>query len=125
MTGEVAKIPANAPVLASWKDPKIVALMALSCAIGLGLSYFGLAVQKAVSATSVMVIQNIVKVGVVMVGVTFFGDSLKSPMACAGIALSLGGSLYYSKIQIDMKNAAAKKADEGKKEGTPLKKETA
>merc|ERR1719456_295 len=33
MTGEVAKIPANAPVLASWKDPKIIALMALSCAI--------------------------------------------------------------------------------------------
>merc|ERR1719231_1189039 len=116
MTGEVAKVPANAALAASWKDPKILALMALSCAIGLGISYFGLACQKAVSATSVMVIQNIVKVGVVMVGVTFFGDSLKSPMACAGIALSLGGSLYYSKIQIDMKNAAAKKVDEGKKE---------
>merc|ERR1719440_2248436 len=115
MTGEVAKIPANAPVLASWKDPKIMALMALSCAIGLGISYFGLACQKAVSATSIMVIQNIVKVGVVMVGVVFFGDSLKSPIACAGIALSLGGSLYYSKIQIDMKQAAAEKANEGTK----------
>jgi len=125
MTGEVAKIPGNAAAVASWTDPKIIALTALSCAIGLGISYFGLACQKAVSATSVMVIQNIVKVGVVMVGVGFFGDSLKSPLAVAGISLSLGGSLYYSKIQIDMKNASAKKVDDPPKEGTPLKKETA
>merc|ERR1719262_643940 len=46
MTGEVAKIPSNPTVLASWKDPKIIALMVLSCAIGLGISYFGLACQK-------------------------------------------------------------------------------
>jgi len=113
MTGEVASIPSNTQVLASWQDPQMLALMVLSCAIGLGISYFGLACQKAVSATSVMVIQNIVKVGVVMVGVGFFGDNLTSPMAITGILLSLGGSLYYSKIQLDMKSAAVKKDGEG------------
>merc|ERR1719235_1246037 len=79
---------------AMWMEPKILALLVLSCAIGLGISYFGLAAQKAVSATSIMVIQNMVKVFVIVSGAVYFHDQLRSQMMLWGICLSLGGSLY-------------------------------
>lgn len=104
---------------ASWTDPKVMTLLMLSCAIGLGISYFGLAAQRACTATSVMVLQNCVKVGVILVGVTFFGDSISSWQAVTGICLSLGGSLWYSMIQMELKANPPKESkpltEEGKK----------
>jgi len=120
LVGEVTKSTSVA-FAANWTDPKVLVLIALSCAIGVGISYFGLATQRAVSATSVMIIQNIVKVGVIAMGAVFFGDTLTSPIAGAGIILSFAGSIQYSKIQMDLKvaeKAAAEKkplVEEGKK----------
>lgn len=103
---------------AKWTDPQIVFLLILSCAIGLGISYFGLATQRAISATSVMVLQNMQRIGVILMGVVFFGDNILSWNAMLGVVLSIGGSVWYSKQQMDLKAAEAKEskplAEEGK-----------
>jgi len=109
---------ATGPAAANWTDPKVLSLLVLSCAIGLGISYFGLATQRAISATSVMVLQNLVKVAVIMMGVTYFGDSISSWTAATGICLSLGGSMWYSKIMMDLRDVPKESkplVEEGKK----------
>merc|ERR1719378_1110208 len=83
-------------------DPKILVLLGLSGAIGLGIGYYGFACQKAISATSFLVLQNISKVAVVGMGIVFFHDPIKSPSAMAGLLLSLGGSYLYGKSQMDL-----------------------
>merc|ERR550537_693322 len=94
-----------------WTDPRVLFVMALSCGLGLGISYFGMACQKAVSATSIMVIQNVVKVGIIGIGVVFFGENIKSMLTMTGICISLAASMIYSKYQIqanDEKKGAEK-----------------
>merc|ERR1719420_1153365 len=51
--------------IAKWMDPKVLVLLVFSGAIGLGIGYYGFACQKAISATSFLVLQNISKVAVV------------------------------------------------------------
>jgi len=106
ITQETAKVSQHA---AAWTDPKVLMLMVLSGAIGVGIGYFGFAVQKIVSATSFLVLQNVSKVAVIGMGITFFHDPIKSPAAMAGLALSIGGSYLYGKCQMDMNAAAAEK----------------
>merc|ERR1719240_468402 len=110
-TGEINQAMSQANK-AMWMEPRILALLALSCGIGLGISYFGLAAQKVVSATSIMVIQNIVKIFVIISGIVYFHDPINSPVMVLGIALSLSGSLYYSKVQADINMRKTKAAKE-------------
>merc|ERR1719240_1719185 len=88
--------------LPNWTDPKVLVLLVLSGAIGLGIGYYGFACQKAISATSFLVLQNVSKVAVVGCGIFFFHDPIKSPFAMAGLLLSLGGSYLYGKSQMDL-----------------------
>jgi len=106
ITQETAKVTDHAD---AWTDPKVLVLMALSGAIGLGIGYFGFAVQKLISATSFLVLQNVSKVAVVGMGIVFFQDPIKSPYAMAGLLLSLGGSYLYGKSQMDLSAEAAEK----------------
>jgi len=106
ITQETAKVTEHA---AAWTDPKVLVLMALSGAIGLGIGYFGFAVQKLISATSFLVLQNVSKVAVVGMGIVFFQDPIKSPYAMAGLLLSLGGSYLYGKSQMDLSAEAAER----------------
>merc|ERR1719160_1917067 len=100
ITQETAKVSDHAAV---WTDPKVLVLMALSGGIGLGIGYFGFAVQRLISATSFLVLQNVSKVAVVGTGIVFFQDPIKSPPQAAGLLLSLGGSYLYGKSQMDLR----------------------
>jgi drug/metabolite transporter (DMT)-like permease len=116
ITQETTKITDHA---AAWTDPKVLVLMALSGGIGLGIGYFGFAVQRLISATSFLVLQNVSKVAVVGMGIVFFQDPIKSVPAAAGLLLSLGGSYLYGKSQMDLTAEAAERqklaATEGEK----------
>jgi len=105
-TQEISTVSEHA---AAWTDPKVLTLMVLSGAIGLGIGYFGFAVQRLISATSFLVLQNVSKVAVVGMGIVFFQDPIKSPYAMAGLLLSLGGSYLYGKSQMDLSAEAAER----------------
>lgn len=79
----------------AWTDPAAIILIALSGCMGMGIGFFGLMVQKAMTATSFQVLQNMSKICVVSVGVTVFGDRLDSTERITGMALSLIGSAWY------------------------------
>lgn len=95
--------------VANWTDPYVLVLLGLSGAIGLGINYFGNAVQRLISATSFLVLQNVSKIAVVCMGVAFFQDPIKSMSAVSGLALSLGGSYLYGKAQMNITADAEKK----------------
>lgn len=91
-----------------WIQLDVLALLFLSGLVGLGISYVGLAVQKKISATSFLVMQNISKVFVVAIGIGLFGDPIKSYFIVLGLALSLAGSFWYGKAQLANKPQSEK-----------------
>jgi len=93
---------------ASWTDPRVLTLLALSGAIGIGICYLGFECQREITATSFFVLQNFSKVVVIVCGVTFFGDPIRSPLAVAGLVLSIGGSFCYGRAQMSLQEQAAK-----------------
>jgi solute carrier family 35 protein len=72
-------------------------LLLLSGFIGTGICYFALAVQREVSATSFLVLQNVVRMAVVVVGVAVFLDPLQWPYQELGLFLSFAGAIWYGK----------------------------
>eukprot|EP00405_Crypthecodinium_cohnii_P046669 CAMPEP_0206582090 /NCGR_PEP_ID=MMETSP0325_2-20121206/34258_1 /ASSEMBLY_ACC=CAM_ASM_000347 /TAXON_ID=2866 /ORGANISM="Crypthecodinium cohnii, Strain Seligo" /LENGTH=462 /DNA_ID=CAMNT_0054088667 /DNA_START=69 /DNA_END=1453 /DNA_ORIENTATION=+ len=85
---------------ASWQDPQVWTLLILSGFIGIGICFLGFVCQRAISATSFFVLQNVSKVAVVSAGVFFFGDPIRSAAATGGLFLSLGGSFLYGGLQM-------------------------
>jgi drug/metabolite transporter (DMT)-like permease len=112
---------------ASWTDPRVLTLLVLSGAIGIGICYLGFECQRAISATSFFVLQNFSKVVVVVCGVFFFGDPISSPLAVAGLVLSIGGSFSYGKAQMTLQQEAAmqRKLSQRKLPSQPLAEKTA
>jgi len=104
---------------ASWADPRVLLLLAMSGAIGIGICYLGFECQRAITATSFFVLQNFSKVVVVVCGITFFGDPISSPLAVAGLVLSIGGSFCYGKAQMSLQEQAAKQKTLGTKGPLP------
>lgn len=96
----------------NWTDPATLLLVALSGMFGMGIGFYGLMCQKAMTATSFQVLQNMSKVCVVGVGVVVFGDNMDSPTRQAGMALSLLGSVVYGLARAS--EAAEKDAGETK-----------
>lgn len=93
----------------AWWRVDVCLFLILSGFVGIGMCYFGLAVQRSISATSFLVLNNMSKFAVVSIGVTLFGDPIKSNTTKAGLLLSLAGSCWYGWSQIRSAN----------KEGTP------
>jgi len=83
-----------------WWSPGTALLLSISGLTGLGICFFGLAVQKCISATSFLVLQNVSKFAVVLVGITLFGDAIHSQFIVVGLACSLGGSFLYGISQL-------------------------
>lgn len=106
MTQEVSNAIAPENV-GHWTDPQTLFLLALSGLVGMGMCYFGFECQREVSATSFFVMNNLAKVAVVSVGITVFGDPLSSPWSLFGLVLSLSGSFFYGKAQMDSKSVPA------------------
>jgi solute carrier family 35 protein len=76
-------------------------LLLLSGIILTGICYFAISVQREISATSFMVLQNVVRIAVVCVGVIIFSDPLGWPWQVIGCGLSFIGALWYGKAQVD------------------------
>jgi len=79
----------------NWRDPGVIVLIIMSGFMGLFIGLAGLMCQKAMTATSFQVLQNMSKVVVVGMGVTIFGDKINDPIRFFGIFLSLAGSMAY------------------------------
>jgi len=89
---EVQAIPAHQ---AAWTDPATLLLIGLSGVMGMAIGFFGLMCQKAMTATSFQVLQNLTKIIVVFVGVSVFGDNMDSRTRQGGMVLSIVGSVAY------------------------------
>ncbi|CAE8686648.1 unnamed protein product [Polarella glacialis] len=74
-------------------------VIVLSSVAGCALGYLGLKVARAVTATMVLVLQNVSKLSVVLLGILLYGDSLTF-IAAAGSLVSLGGSAWYSQLMM-------------------------
>lgn len=105
---DAARKPEN---LAHWHDLRVLMLLCLSGFVGIGICYLGFECQRAISATSFFVLQNMSKVAVVSVGIAVFADPL-STWTLAGLALSIGGSFLYGKAQMAAPEAQAKAPSE-------------
>jgi len=73
--------------------------VSLSCCCGFCLGYLGLKTQRAVTATTSLMLQNIVKVLLIFVGVMCFGDVLDMP-AMAGCSIAIVGGLWYGFLRL-------------------------
>jgi len=94
----------------NWRDPGVIALVIMSGFMGLFIGLAGLMCQKAMSATSFQVMQNMSKVVVISMGVTIFGDQIAGKVRSFGILLSLVGSMAYGYAR-SMEAAEAKKSE--------------
>lgn len=95
-----------------WLRMDTILFLILSGVLGLGICYFGLAVQRAISATSFLVLNNLSKFAVVSVGISVFGDPIKSHLVVAGLMFSLLGSVWYGISQIKSQAAPPLTQDE-------------
>merc|ERR1719284_821924 len=98
-----------------WFHSTTTLLLLLSGLIGTGICYFAIAVQREISATSFMVLQNAARIAVVFAGVALFNDPLDSVYQRAGLILSFGGAMWYGQTQLEanaMAKAAAQKEDQ-------------
>jgi len=107
---------ATATGSAQWSDPQVLVLLLLSGFIGLGINYFGFETQRAISATSFFVLQNVTKLVVVGMGVFMFGDPLTS-ITAMGIMLSVSGSAMYGFAQMRLNDEARERVALLKKDG--------
>merc|ERR1719356_2334143 len=84
-----------------WFKSTGTLLLLLSGVIGTGICYFAIAVQREISATSFMVLQNAARIAVVIAGVLLFHDPLDSEYHALGLLLSFGGALWYGHTQVE------------------------
>merc|ERR1719215_415736 len=89
---EVQRIPAHRE---AWTDPATLLLIGLSGLMGMAIGFYGLMCQKAMTATSFQVLQNLTKIIVVFIGVCVFGDIMDSRTRQGGMVLSIVGSVAY------------------------------
>lgn len=77
-------------------------LVLLSGIIGTGISYFGLALQREITATSFMVLENVVRMAEIYAGVALFGDPITWPWQSIGLIASFVGAVWYGRTQSDV-----------------------
>lgn len=119
ITGQVAE--AHRPERAvHWRDPNALALLALSGVVGIGICYLGFECQRAISATSFFVLQNVAKVVVVGCGILFFDDPV-TPLTACGLLLSITGSFFYGRAQLQGANGIGKSKLEDEESVLPPK----
>jgi drug/metabolite transporter (DMT)-like permease len=82
-----------------WLAPHVMAILIMSGVVGIGICYLGFECQRALSATSFFVMQNLSKVGVIVAGVQVFGDPM-SVMSVIGIVVTLSGGAAYGRLQM-------------------------
>merc|ERR1719424_1807333 len=97
----------------NWMDPGVIVLVIMSAFMGLFIGLAGLMCQKAMSASSFQVMQNMSKVVLVFIGVEIFGDKMAGASRMFGMFLSLAGSAAYGYTRSLESSAKAKADKEG------------
>jgi len=70
-----------------------------SCGCGVCLGYVGISIQRIISGTSVLVLQNFNKVFLLFLSSVLLGDRLYA-MAWVGGILSMGGCIWYGLLRL-------------------------
>lgn len=83
-----------------WRDGPTIGILLISGPLGLGICYYGLALTREISATSMLMAQTVGKILTCVMGIILFGDPIRSPWLGIGLAFSLGGSFLYGKAQV-------------------------
>jgi len=99
----------SAKMAQHWTNPVVLMFLIASGFIGMGVGYFGTECQRDLTATSFFVMGNATKCGVVLLGITVFGDSFKSGHANLGLLMSLTGSALYGHAQMQIGAEAKEK----------------
>jgi len=81
-------------------NPSFLVVLFMSGVVGIGICYISFECQRALSATSFFVMQNLSRIALIVAGVALFGDPITAT-ASVGIAIALGGSFAYGKFQLD------------------------
>eukprot|EP01059_Diplonema_ambulator_P035694 TRINITY_DN8513_c0_g1_i2.p1 TRINITY_DN8513_c0_g1~~TRINITY_DN8513_c0_g1_i2.p1 ORF type:complete len:367 (+),score=124.45 TRINITY_DN8513_c0_g1_i2:42-1103(+) len=68
----------------------------VTCVIGFMISTSGFGLQKLVSATTFLVINNMTKILNIILGIVFLNDNLPGGISVLGCFISLGGGFWYS-----------------------------
>lgn len=103
VTPQVKELPLHE---SAWTDPRALILLVLSGLVSIGIGAFGFEVQRRLSATSFLIMQNIAKIAVILIGVCIFGDVIRSPLAGSGLLVSLAGGFMYSRLQMKLNQKA-------------------
>jgi len=103
--GEFSEVPYAVAQLSIWH--KVV--VALTCVIGLGISYCGIWAQSLISATSFLVMTNANKF--VIIGIEAFGlhSKVLSPIQTIGASFTLIGACLYAQARKDLEAKAEEK----------------
>merc|ERR1719240_584051 len=73
--------------------------VSLSCCCGFCLGYLGLKTQRAVTATTSLMLQNIMKVLLIFIGVCWFGDHLGF-QGFLGCCIAISGGIWYGFLRL-------------------------
>jgi len=92
----------SAQMTQKWTNPVVLSFLIVSGFVGMGVGYFGTECQRDLTATSFFVMGNATKCGVVLLGITVFGDSFKHMHANLGLLMSLTGSALYGHAQMQI-----------------------
>lgn len=114
--GEHATISAKVADVSAWGWT----IVAFTCLCGYFLATFGFGLQKLVSATTFLVVNNMVKIINILLGMLFLNDRFTSFGAAFGCIVSLGAGVWYSYEQNKMNSAPVKhveKSDAEEEEG--------
>lgn len=94
-----------------WLRFDVWVLLFQSAVVGLGIHYIGLAVQGIMSVDSFLVMQDVARVLVVVVGIGVFGDPIQAPFIVLALFLSLMGSFWYGKAQLSNRFSSGRSQD--------------
>jgi len=104
-TGEFSKLPGALAVLSSFDKIYI----ALSCLIGLGISYCGIWAQSLISATSFLVMVNANKFVIIFIEAFGMGSKALTMRQVAGACLSILGACLYGSARSALEAEDAEK----------------
>jgi len=100
-------------------------IVAGTCAIGFMISTSGFELQKLVSATTFLVINNMCKILNILIGVVFLGDQLAGFSSFVGCMVSISGGFWYSwethQLNEQVKREAREAVAQAARRGIPVK----
>jgi hypothetical protein len=88
-------------------SPEGWAYVVLTCLFGFLISTSGFGLQRLVSATTFIIVNNLAKFFNILLGVVLMGDQIRGPIAVSGCVLALLAGVWYSFEQTRISKALA------------------